>query len=218
MSVPPPSAPPVHQKGVPRWPATVALLAVGVLLTLVSSQLTIGPSWLPLALILILTIPLTVASLRGRHDMRRVIGIAGLVIVTVAVASAAALLIRQLLQGPVEGSYLLTGAGAIWAANLLTFSLWYWEIDGGGPSERRTDGHISTDFLFPQMQIGDGKATGWWPSFLDYMFVAFNASTAFSPTDTLILSHRAKILMMAQSLIAIVTAVVLAARAINTLR
>ncbi len=113
---------------------------------------------------------------------------------------------------------LLTGAGAIWVANLLTFSTWYWEIDGGGPAVRRRDGHVSTDFLFPQMQVGDGTTHGWWPTFIDYAFVAFNASSAFSPTDTLILSHRAKILMMAQSLIAIVTVVVLAARAINTLR
>lgn len=205
-------------KGVPRWPATVALVAVGVLLALVSSQLTVGPAWLPLAVILVLSVPLTVASLRGRRDVRRVIGIAGLVIVTVAVASAAALLVRRLLQGPVEGSYLLTGAGAIWAANLLTFSLWYWEIDGGGPGERSRDGHVSSDFLFPQLQIGDGTSSGgWWPGFLDYMFVAFNASTAFSPTDTLILSRRAKVLMMIQSLISGVTVIVIAARAINTL-
>jgi hypothetical protein len=204
-------------KGVPRWPATVALLAVGVLLALVSSQLTLGPSWLPLAVILILAIPLTVASLWGRHEWRRMLSFIALVTITVAVAAAAIFLIRQLLQGPVAASYLLSGAGAIWAANLLTFTIWYWEIDGGGPSERSRDGHVSTDFLFPQMQIGDGTATGWWPGFIDYMFVAFNASTAFSPTDTLILSRRAKVLMMIQSLVSAVTVVVIAARAINTL-
>jgi hypothetical protein len=204
-------------KGVPRWPATVALLAVGVLLALVSSQLTLGPSWLPLAVILVLSVPLTIASLWGRHEWRRMLSFIALVTITVAVAAAAVILIRQLLQGSVEASYLLSGAGAIWAANLLTFSIWYWEIDGGGPSERSRDGHLSTDFLFPQMQIGDGTVKGWWPGFIDYMFVAFNASTAFSPTDTLILSRRAKVLMMVQSLISAVTVVVIAARAINTL-
>jgi hypothetical protein len=203
---------------VPRWPATLALLAVGGLLALVSSQLTLGPSWVPLAVALVLAIPLTIASLRERHDWRRALAFVGLGTVTVAVAASAIFLVRQLLEGPVEGSYLLSGAGAIWAANLLTFALWYWEIDGGGPSERRRDGHVSTDFLFPQLQIGDGTSSGgWWPGFLDYMFVAFNASTAFSPTDTLILSRRAKILMMVQALIAVVTVVVIAARAINTL-
>ena len=219
-AVPPPMPSPVPRavpKGVPRWPATVALLTVGVLMALVSNDLTVGPSWLPLAVILVLAIPLTLASLVGRHDIRRAIGLAGLVVLTVAVASAAILLVRQLLSGPVQGSYLLTGAGAIWAANLLTFSLWYWEIDGGGPSKRSRDGHVSSDFLFPQMQIGDGTSPGWWPRFLDYMFVAFNASTAFSPTDTLILSKKAKVLMMIQALISAVTVVVIAARAINTL-
>ena len=204
-------------KGVPRWPATIALLAVGVLLALVSSQLTLGPSWLPLAVILVLAIPLTVASLWGQHQWRRMLSFIGLATITIAVAAAAIFLIRQLVAGPVKGSYLLTGAGAIWAANLLTFSIWYWEIDGGGPSERSRDGHVSTDFLFPQMQIGDGTVKGWWPGFLDYMFVAFNASTAFSPTDTLILSRRGKVLMMVQALISAVTVVVIAARAINTL-
>jgi hypothetical protein len=204
-------------KGVPRWPATVALLAVGVLLALVSSQLTLGPSWLPLAVILVLSVPLTIASLWGRREWRRMISLIALVTITVAVAAAAIILIRQLLQGSVDASYLLSGAGAIWAANLLTFSIWYWEIDGGGPSERSRDGHVSTDFLFPQMQIGDGTVKGWWLGFIDYMFVAFNASTAFSPTDTLILSRRAKVLMMVQSLISAVTVVVIAARAINTL-
>ena len=196
----------------------MAFLVVGGLLALVSSQLTLGPSWVPLAVILVLSVPMTIASLRGRHEWRRALAFIGLGTVTVAVAASAIFLVRQLLEGPVQGSYLLTGAGAIWAANLLTFALWYWEIDGGGPSERRRDGHVSTDFLFPQLQIGDGTSSGgWWPGFLDYMFVAFNASTAFSPTDTLILSRRAKILMMVQSLIAVVTVVVIAARAINTL-
>ena len=139
---------------------------------------------------------------------------------TVAVAASAIFLVRAA-GAPAISSRppLLTGAGAIWVANLLTFAIWYWEIDGGGPAMRRRDGHVSSDFLFPQLQVGDGTSShGWWPTFIDYLFVAFNASSAFSPTDTLILSRRAKVLMMIQALIAIVTVVVLAARAINTLR
>ena len=215
---PSPMPPPPAPVGVPRWPAIVALLVVGVLLALVSDQLTLGPSWLPLAVILVLAVPLTIATLRERHDWGRRLAFIGLETITIAVAASAILLIRQVLEGPVQGGYLLTGAGAIWAANCVTFGLWYWEIDGGGPSKRRRDGHISTDFLFPQLQIGDGTSSGgWWPGFLDYLFVAFNASTAFSPTDTLLLSRRAKVLMMIQSLISAVTVVVIAARAINTL-
>jgi hypothetical protein len=204
---------------VPRWPAIVALLVIGVLLTLVSDQLTIGPSWLPLAIILVLTVPLTIATLLEQHDWRRRLVFAGLITSTVGVTSSTFLLIRQLLEGEANGSYLLTGSGAIWVANLVTFALWYWEIDGGGPSERRMDGHVSTDFLFPQLQVGDGTSSGGWaPLFLDYLFVAFNASTAFSPTDTLILSRRVKVLMMIQALTSLVTVGVIAARAINILR
>jgi hypothetical protein len=204
--------------GVPRWPATVALLAVGLLLAVASTQLDLGSLALPLLIVAVLVVPLTLASMRGRHTMRRRLAIAALVVLTAAVALSAVFLVRLLVAGNVQAPSLLSGSAAIWAANLGTFALWYWEIDGGGPSVRRRDGHISTDFLFPQMQIGDGTSTGgWWPGFFDYLFVAFNASSAFSPTDTLILSRRAKALMMIQSLISLVTVVVIAARAINTL-
>ena len=205
--------------GVPRWPATIALLAVGILLAIAATQLDVSSLQLPLVIIGILAVPLTLASIYGRHDIRHRLGMIALAILTAAVALSAVYLVRQLLYGVIEAPSLLAGSAAIWGANLGTFALWYWEIDGGGPSERRRDGHKSTDFLFPQMQVGDGTSTGgWWPGFLDYLFVAFNASSAFSPTDTLILSRRAKILMMVQSLISLVTVVVIAARAINTLK
>jgi hypothetical protein len=213
-----PNEPRDPMAGVPRWPAVVAVLVVGTLLSLASSQLGLGPWWLPLVVVLILLVPLEIASRRDLHGKRRTLAIVLLGAMTVAVAVSSAFLVEQLLYGHLDPTSLLSGAGAIWVANLVIFSTWYWEIDGGGPAMRRRDGHVSTDFLFPQMQVGDGTTHGWWPTFIDYLFVAFNASSAFSPTDTLILSHRAKILMMVQSLIAIVTVVVIAARAINTLR
>lgn len=204
--------------GVPRWPATVALVIVGLLLAVASTQLDVTTLLVPLVVIAVLIVPLTLASIGGRHDVRRGLGMAALGVLTAAVVLSAFFLVRQLVYGVIEAPSLLAGSAAVWAANLGTFALWYWEIDGGGPSERRRDGHISTDFLFPQMQVGDGTTTGgWWPGFLDYLFVAFNASSAFSPTDTLILSRRAKVLMMVQSLVSLVTVVVIAARAINTL-
>ena len=205
--------------GVPRWPAMVAMFIVGGLIALVSDQLTVGPSWLPLLVVALLAIPITIASRRENHTWRRRIAFVGLGTVTLAVVGSAVLLVQRLLSlGGVDPQALLFGAAAVWLANCGTFAVWYWEIDGGGPGNRRRDGHVSTDFLFPQLQIGDGKSSGgWWPGFIDYFFVAWNASTAFSPTDTLILSQRAKVLMMIQSLLALVTIAVLAARAINTL-
>ena len=190
-----------------------------VLLALVSDQLTLGPSWLPLAVV---AGPGRPAD--GRQPARAARLATSLWHSSGSGPSRSRSRQRDLPRQAAPArdrstaSYLLTGAARSGPRTSLTFALWYWEIDGGGPSERRRDGHVSTDFLFPQLQIGDGNVErGWWPGFLDYMFVAFNASTAFSPTDTLILSRRAKVLMMVQALIAVVTVVVIAARAINTL-
>jgi hypothetical protein len=219
MTTPAAERPPASAQGVPRWPATVAMFVVAGLLALVSDRLTLGPSWLTLAVVLVLTVPITIASLRERHDWRRRLAFTGLGTTTLLVAASAVLLVQQLLTAVIEPSSLLFGAAAIWVANCVVFAVWYWEIDGGGPAKRRRDGHVSSDFLFPQLQIGDGTSSGgWWPGFIDYLFVAWNASTAFSPTDTLILTRRAKVLMMIQSLMSLVTIAVLAARAINTLR
>ena len=90
-------------------------------------------------------------------------------------------------------------------------------IDGGGPARRRRNSHASTDFVFPQLAAPSVSSASWAPGLVNYLFLAFNTSTAFSPTDTLVLSCRAKLLMMAQSLIALVVIAVLAARAVNTL-
>ena len=205
--------------GVPHWPAMIALLVVAGLFSLISDRLTVGPTWLPLAGALVLVVALTIAGRLERHVMRRRIAFVGLAAVTLAIIASAILLVRQLFGTGVDAATLLFGAGTIWIANCGIFAIWYWEIDGGGPGKRRTDGHVSTDFLFPQLQVGDGTSSGgWWPGFIDYLFVAWNASTAFSPTDTLILSRRAKVLMMVQSLLALVTVAVLAARAINTIK
>jgi hypothetical protein len=205
--------------GVPRWPAMIALLAIAGLFAFISDRLTIVPSWLLLVVVVAVLLSATIAGRLERHVMRRRIAFIGLGIITVIIITSAILLVRQLFGGGVPAVTLLFGAASIWVANCGIFAVWYWEIDGGGPGKRRTDGHISTDFLFPQLQVGDGTSSGgWWPGFIDYLFVAWNASTAFSPTDTLILSRRAKVLMMIQSLVALVTVAVLAARAINTIQ
>jgi uncharacterized membrane protein len=112
---------------------------------------------------------------------------------------------------------LLRDAALLWVINVVTFAVWYWEIDGGGPAQRHREGHVSEDFLFPQMNLGDKTAHSWSPGFLDYLFLAFNTSTAFSPTDTAFLSRPAKLLMMVQALLSLVILAVLVSRAINAL-
>ena len=118
---------------------------------------------------------------------------------------------------------LLRSAAALWITNILVFASWYWRLDAGGPTARELRGaHTDGAFLFPQMTLNDEtkRAMGetWWtPGFVDYLFLAFNTSTAFSPTDTPVLSRWAKLLMMIQSLISLATVVLLAARAVNIL-
>jgi uncharacterized membrane protein len=106
----------------------------------------------------------------------------------------------------------------IWVSTVVTFAVWYWEIDGGGPAERTTGTHASEDFLFPQMDRNDGeRAIGWSPGFLDYLFVAFTTSSAFGPTDTPVLSGRVKILTVIQTVLSLVVVIVLVAWAVGTL-
>jgi hypothetical protein len=203
---------------IPRWPALLAILALGGLFLLLPERYTVGPRWTVLLAMLVLLAPLIGSRRLGYHRLARVLAVGVPIVLTLAVMSSAALLLSQLPGGGTAPLTLLREAGLIWVANVITFALWYWEIDGGGPQIRQPGRHASTDFLFPQQQQDDdGVVEGWSPGFLDYLFVAFNTSTAFSPTDTLVLSRRMKGLMMTQSILSLVVIAVLAARAINTL-
>ena len=199
------------------WPAALALLALGVAYALVSDRLTLGPPWLLLAFLLVVLVGLRVLRWQEMHHARRWVALSMLGVVTVAVGVSAIFLVGALLRGRAQAGDLLRDAALLWLANILTFALWYWETDGGGPAQRHMQGVCSSDFVFPQTATGGQAAADWRPDFLDYLFLAFNTSTAFSPTDTMVLARRAKVLMMLQSLISLVTIAVLAARAINTL-
>ena len=204
------------QGGVPRWPAAVALLAVGAVYAAISGGLTLGPRLLVPVLIFLLVVALMSAHLGGRHLLARRFALVLIALVSVAVAGSVLLLIVASLGGGTPAPARLGDSALIWAMNVVTFAVWYWEIDGGGPANRRRDRHASEDFLFPQIARGGDGARGWSPGFVDYLFLAFNTSTAFSPTDTAILSRRAKVLTMAQSLISLAVVAVLIGRAVNT--
>jgi uncharacterized membrane protein len=207
-----------HARGaLPRWPAAVALLAAGAIHALVSDDLTLGPRILLLSIVAVLLIPLIFAHLRGHARLTRSLALGLVALVTTAVAASVFLLISTLPGSGSPSTVLLRDAALIWVVNVLTFAVWYWEIDGGGPAWRRRDSHVSEDFLFPQMSRDERASPNWSPGFLDYLFLAFNTSTAFSPTDTAVLSRRAKVLTMIQSLLSLMAIAVLAARAINTL-
>ncbi|RUW66408.1 hypothetical protein EOA31_31335, partial [Mesorhizobium sp. M4B.F.Ca.ET.049.02.1.2] len=100
---------------------------------------------------------------------------------------------------------------------VIVFSLWFWSTDRGGPPTCGLVKRAQADFLFPQMTLPDREIRGWLPGFVDYAFLAFTNATAFSPTDTLPLTQRAKLLMMAEALISLLTIALVAARAVNIL-
>ncbi len=112
---------------------------------------------------------------------------------------------------------LLTTSVGLWVANVIIFAFVYWRVDRGGPDGRAQGWDGRADLTFPQGNPSDAVPADWRPGFADYLFLGFNTSTAFSPTDTLPLTARAKMLMMAQSAISLITIVIVAARAINVL-
>ena len=207
----------------PRWPATLALLAIGGLHYALPSSMTLGPDWLLLVAVVLLTIPAIVAHRRGRHDINQVLGFITMALVTLGLIASLLLLISGLPSHRDSPQTLLIAASGLWVSNLLVFASWYWRLDAGGPNEREVRGmHTGGAFLFPQMMLDpDLKRqmceANWSPGFVDYLFLAFNTSTAFSPTDVPVLTRWAKLMMMVQSLISLSTDVILAARAVNIL-
>ncbi len=201
----------------PRWEALLAALAIGGGYALLPDDLRIGPRWLLGLLIIVFAIPLNTARFRGNYRLVRVLGMAISALTTAAIVASTILLIVRLPSGKTPATHLLRDGALIWGGNILVFAIWYWEVDCGGPHARHIKRYTSTDFLFPQMTMPGADETSWSPRFLDYLFQAFNTSAAFSPTDVMILSGRAKVLMMVQSLISLVVVAVLVSRAINTL-
>jgi hypothetical protein len=118
-----------------------------------------------------------------------------------------------------EGAFaLLLDAVTIWTINVLLFAIWYWTLDGGGPERRRLATLAMLDFLFPLQASPIPGHEGWQPHFLDYLFLAFGASTAFGPTDTVIVTRRAKALTIVQASISLLTLTIVTARAVNIIR
>lgn len=204
--------------GVPRWPASIAILAIGALYFLVPARVRIGPPWLALAISAGAVAALHVLRRLGMYLATRKVAISLTGLLTLAISTSAVFLVTRLPGGKEPAPHLLREAALIWVLNVLIFALWYWEIDGGGPHMRRRGHHASADFIFPQMAFDDEANMSWSPDFLDYLFLAFNTSTAFSPTDTLVLSRVAKVLMMYQAAVSLVIISVLIARGINTLQ
>ena len=223
-----------------RWLARGAVLVIVALRIGFVNDLSVGPTWLAPAIELALLIPLSAGTIWTQRSVRKAETIAQWRLVrsrrrfvrTLAIALTAfstainfvalVLLIQAIIEGHAgTGRALLIDAINIWTTNVLIFTLWFWFLDRGGPSSRGLVPDHKRDFLFTQQQQqGAGEEAGfagWLPGFIDYLFLAFTNATAFSPADTFPLTPRAKLLMMAESAISLITIAVVASRAVGIL-
>ena len=208
----------------PLWPPFVAMLAIGGLYAALPESLIGGaPRWLLPAIVVVLLVTIVISHRRGNHALHQTLGYVLNSVVTAALIFSLVLLLWEVTEHRIEPHRLLRSAAALWVSNFLVFASWYWRLDGGGPHQRAlTVGHTDGAFLFPQMTMhSEAKSAAgeeeWEPNFVDYLFLAFNTSTAFSPTDVPVLSRWAKILMMIQALISLLVLALLAGRAVNIL-
>ena len=207
----------------PRWQVLLAVLAVAGIYLGLPEELIIGPPWLLPATVGVLLIPTVFAHRTGRHSVNHVLGIVIGAIITFGLVASVALLVTTIPEKKEPALALLRSGGALWLTNVLVFAIWYWRLDGGGPSKRQTEHAFgSCSFVFPQMQIEKSERKAfeigaWRPGFVDYLFVAFTTSSTFGPTDAPILTHWAKLLTMVQILISLTIMVLLISRAVGVL-
>ena len=207
----------------PRWQVILALLAVGGIYMALPKELVLGPTWLLPVLIIVLLVPTVFAHRSGYHSLNHVLGILISGIITAALIGSVVLLVANLPAKKESPFGLLRSGAELWLTNVLVFALWYWRLDGGGPTaraQRRAFG--SRSFVFPQMQIEKQERTrfeceGWRPGFVDYLFIAFTQSSTFGPTDAPLLTLWVKLTAMTQIAISLSIVVVLISRAVGVL-
>lgn len=207
----------------PRWPVALTIVLALALGRGLPDRIRLLPGlvlYLP-----VLTILGSMVAVRWTGGQRRWLRVERWVVLLFCLLMAFATLgglaglIKAIISGSstIDGVYLLTSSIVLWVSNVLIFSLLYWQIDLGGPEARLHHCHRHPDWLFPQAGLPEGMVSDWHPTFVDYLFLSFTTATAFSPTDTLPLTSRAKLLMMAESAISLVNLAAVAARAINIL-
>ena len=207
----------------PRWPVVLTIVAVLFLLAALPGRIRLFPAWFPYLVGVVVLAPIAAAALASaRARWLRIERTVTLIFCVVMGASTVANLVNLIGEmirrsAEISGLQLLTSSVAVWVTNVLMFSLLYWQMDRGGPDTRVNGPTKKPDWLFPQTGAGDDAPPDWRPTFVDYLFLGFSTATAFSPTDALPLTSRAKMLMMLESSISLVTIVVVASRAINIL-
>jgi hypothetical protein len=212
-------------------PAAAVVVAIVVYALLPSSVLLTNRLIIPVVEVLLLVALVATNPRRMTRETRwsrwASMGLAAVVILTNLVALV--LLVVELTGTSPDGSELLVAAMQIWLTNVIGFALLYWELDRGGPVARRSEKRADlpdADWRFSQDENDDtvvevsrtsSKTSGWVPIFVDYLYLSLTNSSAFSPTDTMPLSSRAKVLMGVQATAALLTSLVLVAFAVGSL-
>ena len=209
-------------RGERRWPFALAFVVMIGLQLGLPERYSLGARWV-LPAIEVVVIGALVAANPGRLERRtpmlRRLSLSLIAVASLGTAWSVGKLVTAIAGGDDTGSAaaLLASGASIWLINVLTFAVWYWELDGGGALARAAGTDPYPDFLFPQMTAPSLAPKDWRPQFADYLYLAFTNATAFSPTDTLPLSRWAKLTMMLQSAISLVIAALVIAKAVNAL-
>jgi hypothetical protein len=212
-----------------RWeaaPAVVVVIGLQLALALVSLELNWKlwglPWWVwilsvgPEAVLLVALAWEPALRTLERIGHRRNAALILLAIISLENAFALVALIGSLISGQEKsGGQLLLKGTTIWGTNVIAYGLWFWGFDRGGPVRRREPDPPPPDFQFPQLENPQLAAPGWHPRLLDYIYVSFTNSLAFSPTDAMPLSPWAKLLMLSESGTSAVSVLLVTARAVN---
>ena len=211
--------------GEPRWPVAIGVVLAIALQLALPDRYALQPKYLLPVAELALLVGLIAANpvrFQREHKIIRWASLAMTILIGLANFGSIVRLVNQILHGvpnaPKDYStLLLSSALAIWITNILVFALMYWEFDRGGPFSRAQGRKPYPDFLFTQMGDPSKAHEDWEPTFIDYAYVSFTNSTSFSPTDTMPMSSWAKLLMMIQSIVSMLTIALVAAKAVGIL-
>jgi hypothetical protein len=212
----------VSPKLEPRWPI-VLMAALVYASTQLPGRVQVFPRWGLILLMASLIVPMVGVHVAPRKQLWLKIEKAALAIFLAAAGFGMVLDLRDLfvamLRPPngLTGIQLLNSSIALWASNVLTFSVAYWWIDRGGAEARTLGEGKAPDWRFPREDVDDPGLSPWQPIYIDYLFLAFCTATSFGPTEAMPMTPRAKLLMMSESLISLVTVLAIASRAIGLL-
>jgi len=207
----------------PRWPVALAILALVLLLGILPERVRFVPQWVVYFAGLIALAPIAAVAATKEALWLRVERFVMFVAFALAAAATVANLfnlVAVMIERPkdINGVQLLSSSIGVWVTNVIMFSLLYWQIDRDGPEARLNPHETKPDWLFPQETAPSADvAPGWHPTFVDYLYLGFSTATAFSTTDAMPLTARAKLLMMAEASFSLTTIAVVASRAINIL-